>query len=214
MSSRNNLNKTHLSSLIRGVALAATILTGATVQAGNSTPWYVGSGVGIANVKDMCDGMSTYDCDDHGSMARVFGGLHINKYFAVEATLDLAGNWRSPGARTDGYDGKTGGAFVGINLLGTLPVSSRLSLYSGVSGAFAYTITDTTEDQYNHHHHHDHTSDSSVVGGVLTGLDVKVTRHFHVRAQAQRDFNVKARLAFDGHRDVDMFSIGAAYQFR
>lgn len=219
------------------VLLAASIsFTSAFAETTADGAWYVGGGFGIANVKRLCAGPATYDCDDQGSMARVFGGMHVNRFLAVEATLDLAGNWRSPGARTEGFDGSTGAAMVGVNLLGTLPLGPKFSLYAGATGAFSYVSLDVTDrrtnsnqtvcyydsyysDWYDYcynrgYNRHDYESDTSVTAGALAGIDVNISRRVHVRAQAQRYFNVKADLAFGGRRDVDLYSVNALYSFR
>ena len=228
------VNRKLISVLVLAVAVLAADI--AYAEPANGSHWYVGGGVGVSNVKKLCvAGTSSLDCDDEGSAVRVFGGLQLNPYFAIEATMDMGGNWRSPGARSQGYDGKTGALMLGVNAIGTIPVGSRFSLLAGVTGAFTYVSTDIGYGQsgsyttcysdssysdwydycYDHRYeHHDYVSNSSVSGGGLVGFDVEVARSVHVRAQAQRFANVKADLAFDGHRDIDFFTINALYKFR
>jgi hypothetical protein len=216
--------------------IALMSIADAYAENADNNSWYVGGGLGIANVRDLCAGPATYDCDDQGSMARVFGGMHVNRFVAVEATLDLAGNWRSPGARAEGFDGSTGAVMFGVNLLGTLPLGPRLSLYAGASGAFSYISLDVTDkrtngnqtvcyydsyysDWYDYcynrsYDRHNYESETSVTAGALAGVDVAIAKRIHVRAQAQRYFNVKADLAFGGRRDVDMFSVNGMFSFR
>jgi|GEM_PF-2082626 len=207
---------------------------------GSDGEWYVGAGLGIANVKDMCPSNSfASDCDDSGGALRVFGGMQINPFFALEASLDLNGDYQAPGARAAGYDGSTSSYFFGLNAIGFLPVAPRLSLYGGVSGAFSYVSVDVTErryhngsystcyydgyDSYNGWYYYctndryddrRYRSDSSAVAGALVGVDVKVADRFHVRAQAQRYFNVESDLGFGGHSDVDQFTVNGLFMFR
>jgi hypothetical protein len=168
----------------------------------------------------------------------VFGGLQVNRYFALEASLDLNGDYRAPGAAAAGYDGSTGAYFLGLNAIGFLPVAERVSLYGGVSGVFSYVATDVTESRYhngtystcyydgydsyngwysyctnNSYDDKKYRSDTSVAAGALVGVDVKVADRIHVRAQAQRYFNVQGDLGFGGRSDVDQFTVNGLFMF-
>ena len=206
---------------------------------GSDGIWYVGGGLGISTVKGLCSNGTFSDCDDSGGAVRVFGGLKVNRYFALEASLDLNGDYRAPGAAAAGYDGSTGAYFLGLNAIGFLPVAERVSLYGGVSGVFSYVATDVTETRYHNgtystcyydgydsyygwytyctnssYDDRDYRSDASVAAGALVGIDVKVADRIHVRAQAQRYFNVQGDLGFGGRSDVDQFTVNGLFMFR
>jgi Outer membrane protein beta-barrel domain len=221
-------------------AVALTLLAGNAFAANANTDkgnWYVGGGVGVAEVKDLCSHTTFSDCDDNGGAFRVFGGLQVNPYFALEASIDMNGDYQTPGARAAGYDGSTGAFLFGLNAIGFLPVSNRVSLYGGASGVFSYVATDVTETRYHNRNYStcyydnydsyygwysyctnddndkDYRSDTSVAAGALVGVDVKVADRVHVRAQAQRFFNVKSDLGFGGRDDIDQFTINGLFMF-
>jgi hypothetical protein len=230
-------------SALLGLAAVTAIVT--TVDAGaantanaSNNNWYVGGGLGVSKANDACSGTFS-DCDDTAGAFRVFGGLQLSPHFALEATLDLDGKYRAPGARAAGYDGSTGAYFFGLNAIGFLPVAERVSLYGGLSGAFSYVSTDVTERRYhngtystcyydgydsyygwysyctnNSYDDRDYRSDTSVAAGALVGIDVRVADRVHVRAQAQRYFNVQGDLAFGGNSDIDQFTFNGLFMFR
>jgi hypothetical protein len=222
------------------LALSLTVVDANAASADKADGnWYVGGGVGAAKVRDMCPNGTFRDCDDSGGAFRVFGGFQANQYFALEASLDLDGEFKAPGARDAGYDGSTGAYFFALNAIGFLPVANRVSLYGGLSGAFSYVSTDVTARRYhngtystcyydnydsyygwysyctdNRDDDRDYHSDSSMVAGALAGVDVRVANHIHVRAQAQRYFNVEGDLGFGGRSDVDQVTINGLFMFR
>lgn len=223
------------------LVLALALLPAAALPAEadrNNGTWYVGGGLGISQVKSLCPHGSFTDCDDTGGVLRVFGGLKLNPYFALEASLDLSGDYQSPGATEAGYDGSVGAYLLGVNAIGFLPLGQRVSLYGGASGAFSYVVTDVTPRRYhdgtystcyydgynyygdwyyyctNHSYDdRDYRSDTSVAAGALVGIDVAVARRVHVRAQAQRYFNVRGDVGFNGHRDLDLFTVNGLFMF-
>lgn len=220
--------------LLSGVAIG--IPAGAAAAETSIGQWYVGGGVGLSEVNDLCPMGTLAGCDDTGGSFRVFGGLQLNRYFALEAALDLNGEFLSPGSTAAGYNGDTGAYFLGLNAIGFVPLGERFSLYGGLSGAFSRVTTDVTETRYHNgtfstcyydgydyyygwyyyctnHRDRDYRSDTSVVGGALLGIDVQVASRVHLRAQAQRYFNVEGDLAFGGGRDVDQFTVNALFSF-
>jgi hypothetical protein len=225
---------TALIALLMTAALMA-VTTSAQAQTNSDESWYVGGGLGISNVDKLCSG-TRYDCDDDGAALHVFGGLKLNPYFAFEASFDVTGGLRTPGARAAGYDGDVSALFLGINAVGSIPLGSRVSLLGGLSGVFSFASTDVTNDRYrnsgnttcyydsyyddwysyctNHRYDRDYETESAVAAGALLGIEVRVAKNVHVRAQAQRYFNVNADLAFNGDRDVDLFTLNAFYAFR
>lgn len=231
-----------ISARCRRIAFALTLTASAGIAASADAAepsvgqWYVGGGVGMSEVVDLCPMGTWAGCDDSGGAFRVFGGLQLNRYFALEAALDMNGEFLSPGSTAAGYDGDTGAYFLGLNAIGFLPLGERFALYGGVSGAFSRVTTDVTERRYHNgtyttcyydgydyyygwysyctnHRDSDYRSDTAVVGGALLGIDVEVAARVHVRAQALRYFNVEGDLAFGGSRDVDQFTVNALYKF-
>jgi Outer membrane protein beta-barrel domain len=223
-----------LITLVMTIALSAQ----AHAKLNADETWYVGGGAGLAKINNLCKAGSRYGCDDQAGSFRLFGGMKFNKYFALEATLDIGGDFLAPGSTAAGYDGGVAASFFGLNAIGSIPMGERVSLYGGVSGVFSYVLTDVTEtryhsgtytscyyDGYNYYdgwysyctsrsYDRDYRSDSSVSGGALLGIDIKVAKHIHVRAQAQRYFDVSGDLAFGGSRDVDNFTLNALFSFR
>ncbi|HTE43161.1 MAG TPA: outer membrane beta-barrel protein [Steroidobacteraceae bacterium] len=195
--------------------------------------WYVGVGAGVTNVRELCDGVPGAFCDDDGATARVIAGWKINPYLVLEAQIDFSGGFTSPGARAVGYDGDTSVSFLGLNLIGFLPLGPRVSLFGGLSGAFGYVRTDVYEyydtqdcdsyyDSYyddwsyycrNNGYEDEYETNSTVVGGALAGVQINMSKWLQLRLQAQRYFNMDGGIAFGDRRAVDTASINLIVPF-
>lgn len=219
------------------VALIVAACFANAVQAAETDArrWYAGGGFGVAEVNKLCQGVPDQWCDADGFALQGFAGWQVNRYFALEAALSFAGSFTTPSARVVGYDGDTSAAFFGVNAIGFVPLGSRVSLLGGVSGAFTYAVTDVADDYYttrecdweydwfdddweyrcrNRRYEDDrYESDVNVAGGLLAGVQVQVTRRFHVRGQVQRFFDVDGGLSFGKRRDVDIVTANVLFSF-
>ncbi len=222
--------------LLCAVLLAVAAFNAPAARADN---WYLGGGVGVADIDGLCQGASDRFCDDQGGAARLFGGWRVNRWFAIEAALDVGTNFTTPGARAAGLDGSTTTSSLGINFIGFIPLGSRVSLFGGVSGAFSEASTkvydyrerrssqdcdweyDWFDDDWDYYcrnrsssYDDEYESDGSVALGGLAGVEVQLNKRFSLRAQAQRFFNVDGGLAFGERRDLDFVSINALFSFK
>ncbi|MBC7982538.1 MAG: outer membrane beta-barrel protein [Candidatus Obscuribacterales bacterium] len=198
--------------------------------------WYIGGGIGGAEVQDLCRGIPDEFCEDTGLALRGFAGWRVNRNFALEAAFNFASGFVSPGARVVGYDGDTDVSSFGVNAIGFLPVGSRVALMGGLSGAFGIATTQVTDYRYrsdssdcdwywdswddeweyycrNNSYDDEYESDASLAFGALLGVEVQVTKRFYLRAQAQRFFDVDGGLAFMGERDVDFVTANVLFEF-
>jgi hypothetical protein len=198
-----------------------------------SEEWYVGIGAGVAKVRDLCEGVPTEFCDDDGGSARITAGWKINRFLALEGFFDYHGDFTSPGARAVGFDGDTSVSFFGLNLVGFAPLGPRVSLFGGLSGSFGYVSTDvydyrdSSDCEYYYDYYYDdwsyycrnrdyedeYETDSTVVGGVLAGVQINMSKWLQLRVQAQRYFNMDGGIAFGDRRAVDTASVSVVVPF-
>jgi hypothetical protein len=215
----------------------STIALLSYVSRAHAQYWYVGGGLGGAQVEELCEGAPAWYCDDEGVAIRAFGGYRATPFFAVEASFDAGGDFLTPGARAAGYDGSTTASFFGVNAIGFVPVGSRVAFYGGLSGAIAYATTEVSDYAYRvtyetdcrrdwydddwdyycttrRYYEDEYDSDTSLAGGAVLGVEVQITRRFHLRAQVQRYFSVDGGLAFGDRRDVNVATLNALFAFR
>lgn len=110
--------------------------------------WYLGAGVGQGRYDDYAlfdDGSFTSDnTDDTGTALRVFGGVDIGEYFALEATYADFGEATSR-AQSDGSGGawnagpqaaKIAAKGYDFSLVGRLPLTEAWSVFAKVGGSW------------------------------------------------------------------------------
>lgn len=211
--------------IMRILAIALALVAMSAQAQEEPMRFYGGVGVGAAEVQDLCRGVPAQYCEDTGVVVRGAVGWEVNRNFILEAAFNFAGGFVSPGARAVGYDGDTDVSTFGINAIGVLPLGDRVSLLGGLSGAFGLATTEIAEYQYqdcdlyydswyddweyycrNNRYEDEYESDASLALGALVGVDLKLSSRFHVRAQAQRFFNLDGELSFLGERDVDFLT--------
>jgi len=169
---------------------------------------YLGGSFGSTKISGGCDdarsafavfGGTVSSCDEKSTGWKIFGGLQINKNFAVEGTYinwgELKGNGTLIGVPVSISGDATS---FGVAAVGILPINDRFSLF-GKAGILMTT-----------------TSATIAGGGVSSSADEDDTElHLGVGAM----FNLTDRWSIRGEWErtqdskIDMISIGIQYRF-
>jgi OOP family OmpA-OmpF porin len=193
---------------IKPLLIAAGLALGAvpTPALSQDASWYAGLGIGYLKTDGTCPGAAAagVPCDDKGTTWKIFGGYQFNTYLGYElGIVDL-------GDRTAFVSGlgvaNAKFRIFEMLLVGTLPVSQRLSLY-GKAGIFQWDA--------------DFDFPSGVAGSAdangndfTYGLGVKydVTRNAALRLEWQRYDDV-GDAATTGRFKADVFGVSALISF-
>ncbi|MBC5785161.1 outer membrane beta-barrel protein [Ramlibacter sp. USB13] len=183
--------------------LGATLSTQAAAQW--APGWYIGGNVGRASTDFdqpapiVAPGVG-FGEDDKDTAWKLYGGYQINRNFAIE------GGYYDLGRYDFGYaaPGGTGSArYQGLNLdlVGSLPLSDRFSVFGRIGAAYTRARTDFGG-----------TSRSEREWGPKYGLGVEYafTPQLAVRGEWER---YRVDDAFRGRGDIDVASIGLVYRF-
>lgn len=82
MSQRVSLHRPLVLALLAGAMLTAPALTRAQGLLDESTGFYVGGGLGSADLDNPCPAGS--NCDDNGTVWKIYGGWQLNKWLSAE----------------------------------------------------------------------------------------------------------------------------------
>jgi len=169
---------------------------------------YLGGSFGSTKLNGGCDdarsafamfGGTVSSCDDKGTGWKIFGGLQINKYFAVEGTYinwgELSGSGTLIGVPVSiSGDAKS----FGVAAVGILPINDRFSLF-GKAGVLNTTVG------------------ARVAGGGAVGTNDETDTELHLGVGAL--FHLTDRWSIRGEwertqdSEIDMMSIGIQYRF-
>jgi len=128
----------HKRMALNGLALLG-LLASSTVLAEIQPGFYVGAGVGKANIElDEVDGFK-FDSDD--TAFKVFGGYNFNQYFAVEAAYFDGGEPEEAVIVVPGFRGTVDAGLTGLiaSAVGRLPLGDMFSVY-GKLGLVSYDV--------------------------------------------------------------------------
>ena len=149
--------------------------------------------------------------DESGTAWKLFGGYQINRNFALEAGYFNLGEFgfTSTTTPTGTLNGRIKLQGVNLDLVGTLPLTERLSALGRVgvqyadardtfSGSGAVTVLNPNPSK----------SDANYKFGA--GLQYEVSRSFLVRGEAER---YRINDAVGNHGDVNMYSVSLVFPF-
>lgn len=205
----------------RAGLLAVTVLTSAMAMADQS-PWYVGASVGSSNAtiddarinSSLLRGgfsSSTIVDDDRSTGFKMLGGYRFNENFALEGGYFDLGKF--------GYTATTqpAGSLVGsiklrgvnLDLVGTLPITDRFSVFGRVGAAYAeaqdtFDVTGPVRVP----NRNPSKQDTNVKYGL--GLQYALTPALALRGEVER---YRVDDALDNKGSIDLVSLGLIYRF-
>lgn len=194
------------------LGLLAMIAAGvpAAMAADANTGFYIGGGIGQADMKQGCEGV-TISCDQKDTAWKLFAAYQFNRNFGVEGGYNDLGKTTVNGVISSvsisGSAKVKAWELVGI---GTFPVADKFSLYGklgmyraktdiSVTGAvpgFSLTLT---------------ASDTNTDWTAGFGAMYDINRNVGIRAEWQRYSKVGGDNT--GKSDVDVLGVGLLYRF-
>lgn len=217
----NTINKKFTGSP-RALALVITALMASPLAVAADEGWYLGGSVGQtradlhfgeANIAALPAGVritdSNYDDRDNGF--KLFGGYQLNTNIAIEAgrfdlgSFGFTANSAPAGTSSGDYD--VDGWF--LDLVGTIPLTSKLDFLARAGFNHAYTTTHRSgTGAVPATRNTDRGSDSNPKLGL--GLQYELTDNLDLRLEAER-YHLDEPFANKG--DVDLLSLGVVYRF-
>ena len=185
-----------------------------------NTATYIGVGVGATrgfiNLDDYhrvigrTGTVNSYSEDHKDVGAKLFVGKNFNKYFAIELGYVDLGKFEYKSSTSNGNSLNRTTKFRGgsLDLIGTIPMSERFSVYGRVGGSYGQV-----RDQYTGNVAYAVTSPNSsyksgnVKAGV--GLEYKFSEALAVRGEIER-YRIKDALEHRG--DVNFASVSLVYK--
>ncbi|ORT50348.1 hypothetical protein ST37_10765 [Vibrio sp. qd031] len=154
-------------------------------------PGYLGARLGYSELSSNACSLDT-PCDDGSLGGGIYGGYNFNQYFALEAGLDLLGDFET----NLGAD-VTGDALMKAITLApkfTYPISQEFDIFAKIGGAYM-----------------NYDGDSDVVPTGSLGLEYQLTKGLNARLEYQRyqDFTDTIVKGLD----VNFFGLGLSYLF-
>ena len=208
---------------LSAIGLAAAVATASFAQDSADEPYFYGGGsIGQSRAKIdeeritaslLAAGLTTTIMarDERDTAYKLFGGYQFNRNWAVEAGLFTLGTFgfTSTTVPPGTLKGQIKLQGVNVDLVGTLPLSERLSLIGrvGAQGARARdTFTGTGAVGVGERH----PRKSEVNYKLGAGLQYEVSRSFFVRGEAER---YRVNDAVGNHGDINMFSVSLVFPF-
>lgn len=177
---------------LAGMIGAALLAAAGSSPADAQTGWYVGFGAGQADNRQ-------FDDKDHGY--KLFGGYAFTPNFSVELSYIDLGRYPLPGLPTAREYDHYG---VAAQLLGRLPLGdSGLSLF-GKAGLFSWYGYSNRYDIY--YYYYESARDTGTDLAVGAGLQLDLQRHWAVRAEWERFYDVAGG-------DINLVSASVFYRF-
>lgn len=201
------------------VALAALASPLAMAQ---DTGWYGGASVGQsrATIDDarITRGLqsggftsSTIADDDRSTGYKIFGGYQLNKNFAVEGGYFDLGKfgYRATTVPTGTLNGSMKVRGLNLDLVGTLPVTEKFSVFGRVGVNYAQTRDSFSgTGAVNVTNPNPRKNDTNYKAGL--GLQYAFTDSLAMRLEAER-YRINDAVGNKG--DVDLYSVGLVYRF-
>jgi OOP family OmpA-OmpF porin len=215
------MTRTHTLRLLSVAALGA--LFSASPYAQQEGGYYYGGGsigqsranidAGNVTARQFGPGVSANDTssDDRDKAFKLFGGYQINRHFGVEAgyfnlgKFGISANTTPPGT----LNGEIKSQGLNLDLVGTLPFTSRLSglarvgaIYAQTKASFSGTGAATPNDA--------NPSSNGTNYKVGLGLQYAVTPSFWLRTEIERH---RIDATPGNHANVDVVSVGVVFPF-
>lgn len=171
--------------MILGIGLVSLPVAGQT-----ENYWYVGAGVGLSDIDES-------GIDDDDNAFKLFGGIRINKFFALEAAYVDLGELEGD-AVVGGPSNELEVEGVGIGVTGSYPLTEKFSVQGKVGVYFwDLDVNGTIADRFND----DSDNDNFYGAGVSYRLNKKVSLIGEWERYEIEDF------------DIDLFSASVSYSF-
>jgi len=184
-------------------AMASTLSLSAPASAGffdfTLAP-FVGVSAGQSTIDASCPAASS--CDDTDMAWKIYGGLEVNEYIAMEFGYADLGEATSSGATvgTAEVNGMT------IALVGNFALSPRFSLIGrGGMNILNYDVVATGAEPINE-------GDTDIAWSLGLGGQYNLTKALGLRLEWERFFDVGDEDT-TGEADVDLISAGIVYKF-
>ena len=147
--------------------------------------------------------------DNKDTGGKVFGGYQLNPNFAVEGGYFDLGRHSYSGTTSGGaYSGNTRSHGLNLDLVGTLPVTDRLSVLGRVGAIYAKTRDSSSSAFAPPSTANRSSNDTSMKYGV--GLQYAITDALSLRGELERYHRINDPIR---RGNVDMASIGLVYRF-
>jgi OOP family OmpA-OmpF porin len=197
-------------------------LVGAASHAQDSSYYYGGVGLGQSRARIdeqritaslLAGGLTTTGMtrDESDTSYKVFGGYQVNRYFGLEGGYFKLGEFgfRSTTVPTGTLDGRIKLQGVNLDLVGTLPIGDRFSVFGRVGAQYArardaFSATGAVRVA------NPNPSEKEVNPKVGFGLQYAFSPNFLVRGEAER---YRINDAVGNHGDVNVFSVSLVFPF-
>ena len=147
--------------------------------------------------------------DNKDTGGKVFGGYQLNPNFAVEGGYFDLGRHSYSGTTSGGaYSGNTRSHGLNLDLVGTLPVTDRLSVLGRIGAIYAKTRDSSSSAFAPPSTANRSSNDTSMKYGV--GLQYAITDALSLRGELERYHRINGPIR---RGNVDMASIGLVYSF-
>ena len=191
-----------------------------TAQAADDPAWYLGAGVGRADVKRSSSWAAQTDAglltrgitsstqiESHAAAWKLFGGYRFNEFVAVEGGYQNLGRFNgvstisAPAASSAG--GKWDASAISVAAVATYPLGDRFGLL--FKGGLAATRLKASVSQFN-------ANETRVQPLLGIGVKFDATKVIGVRAEFERYNNVGDG-STTGQSPINIWSVSALYRF-
>ena len=206
---------------LRLLAVASFAVVCSTSAMAQGAPgFYVGGSVGPTRAhfnndaynnraKNNGFAINSSSVDNRDTGGKVFGGYQLNPNFAVEGGYFDLGRHSYSGSTSGGaYSGNTRSHGLNLDLVGTLPVTDRLSVLGRVGAIYAKTRDSSSSAFAPPSTANRSSNDTSMKYGV--GLQYAITDALSLRGELERYHRINDPIR---RGNVDMASIGLVYRF-
>ena len=148
--------------------------------------------------------------DNKSTGGKLFGGYQLSPNFALEGGYFDLGRFKYSGITTGGdYSGDTRIRGLNLDLVGTLPLSDRFSVFGRVGAAYAQTRDNFSSTSFTPANTGNR-SNNSTNAKYGVGLQYAITDALSLRAELER---YRINDPIRNRSNVDMASIGVVYRF-
>ena len=188
-----------------------------------NTAWYMGAGVGRTRAdiynNDLANRMSaaglpltSFNADNRDTGYKLFVGKKFNRYIGVELGYFDLGDFSFDAGSSAGRNlrGETDFRGVNLDLVGTLPLTERLSLLARAGVQYAKARTSYSGNFLNAVTNPNPPNEGRRHAKIGVGAEFKLSEALALRAEVER-YRVTDAVYNNG--DVDMASVSLVYKF-
>lgn len=193
-----------MKSLFVATAMAFALPLSAPVSAGffdfTLAP-FIGASVGQSSIDVACPAASS--CDDTDAAWKIYGGLEVNEFIAMEVGYVNLGEAKMTGATAGTAEARG----MSLALVGTYAVSPSFTLLGrGGMNFLTLEVNETTGGVARKN------SDTDVAWSLGLSAQYNFNKSVGLRVEYERFFNV-GDAHTSGEPDVDLISAGAVFKF-